>query len=170
LQLDAWADEVRPRMKNIEGIQQALHLSKFMCSELGFQGNTERYYNPNNSYLNWVIDHRKGIPITLSVVYLLLAKRLDVPVYGVNMPAHFVVKYEDADQEVFLDLFHGGLPFQRSEGEAFLQTAGIAAQDTHFEPTDTKTILLRMVRNLLHIAHETNQPQMQADLERLLLL
>ena len=165
---DDVAEQVRPRVDKAEGFERSETLTRFMFGELGYLGNQEAYYDPDNSYLNRVIDRRTGTPISLSIVYLSLAKRLSLPIYGVNMPAHFVVKYEDADVEVFLDLFNGGVPFTKEAGVRSLKKVGIPPQPQYFDAARPNDILLRMVRNLVHIARDTRQPQTLADLLRLL--
>ncbi len=166
--LDELAGQVRPRIDKAEGFERSETLTHFMFGELGYLGNHKEYYDPDNSYLNRVIDRRTGIPISLSIIYLSLAKRLGLPIYGVNMPAHFVVKYEDADVEVFLDLFNGGVPFTKEAGARSLKKVGIPPQPQYFDAARPNDILLRMVRNLVHIARDTRQPQTLADLLRLL--
>ena len=166
--LDAMAGRIRPRIEGAEGPQRAVILCAFMCEEMGFTGNEQDYYAPHNSYLNWVLDHRRGIPISLSVIFLLLARRLDLPVFGVNMPAHFLVKYLDEEHEVFLDLFNGGGPVTREEATQFLKRASIPPHPSHFEAADTHLILLRMVRNLFSIAHAQRHTRHAADFARLL--
>ncbi len=166
--LDDLALAVQPRIEAASGVERAFILSQYLCQELGFSGNREHYYDPNNSYLNWVVDHRMGIPVSLSVVFLLLGRRLGLPIHGVNMPAHFLVKYEDGRNEVFLDLFNGGTPFLKEDGLRFLLKAGIKPRPEYFAAADTRNILLRMVRNLLAIAHETSQQQMLEDMMQLL--
>ena len=166
--LDEFARQIRPRIERAQGYERAEILAQFMCERLGFIGNHEEYYDPDNSYINRVISRRTGIPISLSVVYILLAQRLDLPVYGVNMPAHFVVKYQDEHEEVFLDLFNGGVPFTREAGVRSLFKIGITPQPAFFRAATTAEILLRMVRNLVIIARDAGQQQAYADLRRLL--
>ncbi len=166
--LDALAEAVRPRVLPVAGYGRAEVLTRFMFDDLGFAGNRAHYYDPENSYLNRVIDRRLGIPLSLSVVYLLLARRLGLPVYGVNMPAHFLVKYEESRDEIFIDLFQGGVAFSKEDGVRSLLKAGITPHAQFFEAASEKSILLRMVRNLVLIAEETNQPQSLSDLRRFL--
>lgn len=166
--LDEMAESARKHISGSSGVAKATALCSYFCHELGFQGNQEQYYDENNSYLNWVLDHRRGIPVSLSAVYLLLGRRLDLPVFGVNMPGHFLVKYEDRQSEFYLDLFNGGTAVARSEWVHFLVTAGIRPRPSFFAAADSRTILLRMARNLAAIAYQTNEPQVLADLNRLL--
>ncbi len=166
--LDEFAAQIRPRIEKAHGYERAEELSRFMCERLGFIGNHEEYYDPDNSYINQVINRRTGTPISLSVVYMLLAQRLGLPVYGVNMPVHFVVKYNDDEAEVFLDVFNGGVLFNREAGARSLIKVGITPQPQYFRAATAKEILLRMVRNLVIIARDAGHEQTQADLRRLL--
>ena len=167
-QLDDLAEQVRPRVRELQGFERSETLTRFMFDEWGFLGDHQEYYDPDNSYINRVIDRRRGIPIGLSVVYLLLAKRLGLPIFGVNMPAHFVVKYEDEENEIFLDLFNGGVPFTKEAGVRSLRKVGIPPHAQYFDAARPTDILLRMVRNLVHIAREARQQQTLTDLLQLL--
>jgi regulator of sirC expression with transglutaminase-like and TPR domain len=166
--LDEWAEEARPAVQHARGVERAFALAEMMYDPLGFAGNEEQYYDPNNSYLNKVIDRRLGIPISLSVVYLLLGERLNLPVYGVNLPAHFLVKYVDDHGEAYIDLFSGGEYVSKEACLRFLLKAGVKPRPSYFQAADERAILLRMGRNLLAIAHETKQSQMADDLTALL--
>jgi regulator of sirC expression with transglutaminase-like and TPR domain len=167
-QLDAFAEEIRPQIEAEDGAKRAMTLASFLCDELGFQGNDDHYYDPNNSYLNQVIDRRLGIPISLSVLYVLIGRRCKLPVYGVNMPAHFLVKYIDRDGELFIDLFNGGSYVTKEECIRFLLKAGVQPHSAYFSAADAQDILLRMGRNLLAIANDNGQEQMVEDLSLLL--
>jgi regulator of sirC expression with transglutaminase-like and TPR domain len=166
--LDDWAERVRPDVDTASGAERAHVLARFMHRQLGFSGNQEHYYDPNNSYLNRVIERRTGIPISLSVLYLLLGQRLGLSVYGVNMPAHFLVKYKAAEGEVFIDLFNDGTIVTQDECIQFLLRAGIRPSASHFASADPTAILLRMVRNLLHLARESGQDELAHDLAQLI--
>ncbi len=166
--LDAFADRIRRRVANASGSGRAMTLASFFCEELGFTGNQKHYYDYRNSYIDWVIDHRVGIPISLSVVFLLIAERLDLPMYGANIPLHFLVTYADAHSELFIDLFHGGTPLNRTHVRRFLREARVQITEEHFAETSARTILLRMVRNLLFIARRHDDAARAADFARFL--
>ena len=166
--LDAWAERVRPDVEAAQGAKRAIVLAEFVSDTLGFTGNREQYYDPNNSYLNRVLDRRVGIPISLSVVVLLLAKRVDLPICGVNMPAHFLVKYAGPGGELYLDPFNDGAIIQKEECVRFLLKAGVRAHPRFLSCASPADILLRMGRNVLAIAEETNQKETAAELSRLL--
>jgi regulator of sirC expression with transglutaminase-like and TPR domain len=165
--LDALADAARPAVEAADGGEQALALAQVLGEEHGFDGNRENYYDPNNSYLNRVLDRRTGIPISLSVVYLLVAGRLDLPMCGVNMPAHFLVRYADGRQDLLLDPFNGGQVVSRETCVRVLLRAGIRPAPAYFDCAPAKAILLRMVRNLRTIAENAGQTATAEELRSL---
>ena len=83
-------------------------INNYLFDELGFSGDEENYYDPQNSYLNRVVDRRKGNPINLSLLYLLLARRLKLPVAGIGLPGHFICRYQSTSDEIYIDAFHDG--------------------------------------------------------------
>jgi regulator of sirC expression with transglutaminase-like and TPR domain len=115
----------------------------------GFRGDQSDYYDPRNSYLNEVIERRRGIPITLSIVYLAVGARLDLPVAGVNAPGHFLVRCGDA----IVDPFDGGRTWTRAAFEDHLRQLGATDPGRHAErllrePPQTRDILTRVLANL----------------------
>lgn len=166
--LDAWAEELRPETAQADGLDRAFLLSTYLCDRLGFTGNEAQYYALHNSCLDWVLDHRAGLPISLGVVYLLLADRLGIPAFGVDMPAHFLVKYDDGGQSIFLDLFHGGTPVRTDEAVQFLLQSGIDPHPSYLNAAPPRAILLRMLRNMVHAAARAGDEQAETDLRRLL--
>ena len=166
--LNRMAEDIRPKVEAAQGVGRAFVLSNYLCNTLGFQGNNENYTDPNNSYINCVLESKKGIPVSLSVIFLLLGKRLGLPVYGVNMPAHFLVKYKDHRHEVFYDIFNGGNPLMREQCKEFLLKAGIKPRPNYFRAANGQTILLRMICNLLAVASGKNQTRFQAELSHLM--
>jgi regulator of sirC expression with transglutaminase-like and TPR domain len=102
--LDALAAALRARLEDLRPRGVIAALNRLLFEEEGFQGNTEDYYDPRNSFLNDVLDRRKGIPITLSAVYMEVGRRAGMDVEGVSLPGHFVVRAEG----LLVDPFHGG--------------------------------------------------------------
>src|SRR5262245_22504528 len=108
-QLDEIAAAVKAQVQEGDSPRDVVaKINDVLFEQFGFRGNEDNYYDPRNSFFNDVLDRRLGIPITLSTVYLEIARRLNFPLVGVGMPGHFVVKYVDRDQEFFLDPFHNG--------------------------------------------------------------
>ena len=122
----------------------------YLFEELGFRGNEADYYDPRNSCLDAVLDRRLGIPITLSVVYMEVARRLGQPVSGIGLPGHFIVQYDDGRYSTFIDPFHGGKPLTAEECRALAREVGvdIAAEPATLQPVTNRYILVRMLNNL----------------------
>ncbi|NJN70597.1 MAG: hypothetical protein HC801_10200, partial [Nitrospira sp.] len=151
-QLNMMADEVRARIGCRASGEEAVNaLNRYLFTEQGFKGNTKNYYEVENSYLNCVMDRRIGIPISLSAVYLFLGQRLGLPVFGIGMPGHFLVKYESERYKIFIDCFNGGALLTEKNCARFLTEAGYGFDDKYLQKSPVPAILSRMVKNLLAI-------------------
>jgi regulator of sirC expression with transglutaminase-like and TPR domain len=147
--LDDMAHEVRDRLgRRASGEEAVKTLNRYLFTEQGFRGNTRNYYEAENSYLNRVIDRRTGIPISLSVVYLLLGQRLGLPVYGIGMPGHFLVKFEAERYKIFVDCFNAGALLTEKDCARFLMQAGYGFEERYLQKSATAAILSRMLKNL----------------------
>src|SRR5688572_27415290 len=101
--LDTHATELRQRLELVSGIDEILDtINKYLFAELGFAGNEQNFYEADNNYINRVLDRRTGNPINLSLVYLFLARRLQLPVVGIALPGHFVCRYQTSSEEVYI--------------------------------------------------------------------
>jgi regulator of sirC expression with transglutaminase-like and TPR domain len=130
----------------------ALHrLREFLFEEEGFRGNTDDYYDPRNSCLKDVLDRRIGIPITLSLVMMEIGRRVGLPIVGVGLPGHFVVRADVAAEPVLLDPFDGGAIVTHEGAAALVARAlgrSVALTEAHFAPVGRRQILTRMLLNL----------------------
>ena len=117
-----------------------------LFGDTGFRGNEADYYHPDNSCLNRVLETKLGIPITLTVIYLEIARRLAKPVYGVGLPHHFLVKYDDPDYTAIIDPFHSGAILDEAQCCQLLQVESL--DRSLFEPVDRRYIAMRMINNL----------------------
>ncbi|MGE3816276.1 MAG: SirB1 family protein [Nitrospiraceae bacterium] len=158
-QLDGMACELRGQIgSRVSGEETVKALNRYLFTEQGFKGNTKNYYELENSYLNRVIDRRTGIPISLSAVYLLVGKRLGLPVHGIGMPGHFLVKYESDKYKIFIDCFNGGALLTEKNCARFLTEAGYGFEDRYLQKSPTRAIVTRMIKNLLAIYSKLNDP------------
>jgi regulator of sirC expression with transglutaminase-like and TPR domain len=165
--LDTMAQEVRARIGlRASGEETVNALNRYVFAEQGFKGNTKNYYEVENSYLNCVIDRRVGIPISLSVVYLLIGQRLGLPLFGIGMPGHFLVKYESDRYKIFIDCFNGGALLTEKNCARFLTEAGYGFDDKYLQPSPVRAILSRMVKNLLSIYAKLDEPVKTSRLTR----
>jgi regulator of sirC expression with transglutaminase-like and TPR domain len=129
-------------------------LNEYLFGELCFSGNHERYEDPRNSCLNEVLERRTGIPITLSVVYMEVARRAGLAVDGVNFPGHFLVRCADGARELIIDPFHEGAVLSEHECRRLLQrhTGGdIPFRRSLLAPAARHDIIARMLMNLKRI-------------------
>ncbi len=152
-----------PGMDPRQAIQM---INQHLFKELGFKGNTQDYYDPDNSFLHQVIDHRVGIPISLSVLYLLVGQRLNVPVVGVGMPGHFIVRLQA--EPVFIDCFNQGVILSQHDCAKFLQDYGVDFDSHYLDPIPNEQILARMLRNLVTIYQKRDEYQQAERFNRLL--
>jgi regulator of sirC expression with transglutaminase-like and TPR domain len=149
-------------------------INQYLYDDLGYAGNVEDYYDPRNSYLNDVIERRLGIPITLALVYLEVARRIDFPMVGVGMPGHFLIRPDIADTEIFIDAFNGGeIMFPQDCQERLTQfyQQPVQLQPEFLATVSKRQILARMLANLKYIY--LNQQELEkalAAVERILLL
>jgi len=150
--LDAMAVEVQERLpREPYPLRIIQTLNRYFYEDLQFCGNTESYYDPRNSYLNQVIDRRTGIPITLSLVYLEVAKRIDFPMVGVGMPGHFLIRPIGEEMQLFVDPFHQGeVLFEQDCQERLSQTYGrpMALRPEFLEAVSPPYFLARILMNL----------------------
>ncbi|WCL49860.1 transglutaminase-like domain-containing protein [Leptospira sp. GIMC2001] len=136
-------------------------LIRVLVEEEGLSGDQDRYDLPENSYLSQVIRTKIGIPISLSVIYILVGKRLGLPLYGTNMPFHFLLFYDSPDYTTYIDPFHGGVLLDRNTCEKFLESHGFDPTQKYFARTSTSSILKRMFRNLINIYRKTGWKEME---------
>jgi regulator of sirC expression with transglutaminase-like and TPR domain len=156
--LDTIAEEVLDRIgTRVSGEETIKTLGRYLFTEQGFRGNTKNYYEPDNSYLNRVIDRRTGIPISLSVFYLLIGKRLSLPVHGIGMPGHFLVKYEAERYKMFVDCFNAGALLTEKDCQRFLMQAGYGFEDKYLQHSSMRAILVRMLKNLVAVYDKMNE-------------
>ena len=149
-ELEAMAHEIRPRLAAASRRPVRL-LCRYLFEDMGFQGNNEEYYDDRNSYLNEVMDRRKGIPITLSAVAMAVGGRAGLEVVGVGLPGHFVAKAVADGEEVLFDPFHGGRVLTPADCERLvLQSAGVAFEATPdaLRPAPLGFIVTRLLTNL----------------------
>ncbi|WP_297336965.1 transglutaminase-like domain-containing protein [Algoriphagus sp.] len=143
--------EVWTAFKNDLGpYDQIKIINSVLFNTLRFSANTKNFHSPANSMLSAVLDTKKGNPITLCAIYLLVAQKLGLPVYGVNLPNLFVLTYQSDDITFYINAFNKGLIFRRQDVVNYLEHLKIPPQDSFFEPTDSMQIILRSLRNLGH--------------------
>lgn len=121
-----------------------------LFNKLKFGANTKNFHSPGNSMINIVLETRKGNPITLCVIYMLVAQKLKLPVYGVNLPNLFILTYRDNQNNPFyINAFNRGLIFSKQDIENYIHELHLVPQNSFFEPCDHLEIVRRALRNLI---------------------
>lgn len=162
-QIDQWASELRTSVIVGDARQTVEVINAHLFQKLGFHGNTENYYDPDNSFLHRVLDRRLGIPISLSVLYLLLGRRLALPLAGVGMPGHFIIKWEDdhdASDEFYIDPFNQGRILTAEDCADFLKRSGFGFSPQMLATVTSRHILARMCNNLVGVYRQADNSEM----------
>jgi len=153
--LDEIAHAVQQKRSPLESpVETVGKINAVVFDAYGFRGNTEDYYDPRNSFFNDVLDRRVGIPITLSTVYIEIARRLNFPIAGVGMPGHFLVKYWDRREEFFIDPYNRGQILTRDDCRQRLHESygdAVEFNDRLLARATNRQIVWRMLNNLKDI-------------------
>ncbi|HEY5824655.1 MAG TPA: transglutaminase-like domain-containing protein, partial [Cyclobacteriaceae bacterium] len=118
-------------------------------NKLRFGANTKNFHSPGNSMINVVLESKKGNPITLCVIYMLVAQKLKMPVYGVNLPNLFILTYRDEHHTFYINAFNRGLIFSKQDIENYINELHLVPQKSFFEQCDSLEIVRRALRNLV---------------------
>src|SRR5688572_9647184 len=142
---EAWL-EFKP---DLYPFDQVKVLNGVLFNKLKFGANTKNFHSPGNSMINVVLETHKGNPITLCVIYMLVAQKLRLPVYGVNLPNLFILTYKDPNHTFYVNAFNKGLIFSKQDIENYIHELHLVPQPSFFEPCDNVDIIRRALRNLI---------------------
>ncbi len=169
--LDHFAEMVEPTIRyRLDERRKMKQLIKFVFEDLNFGGDTEDYHNPANCFMDQVINRRRGLPISLSMIVMFLAQRLEMPFFGVNMPIHFMLNYVSEKEEVLIDPYDNGAIVTYDQCYFFLKKNNIEPRPDHFKIASDLEILTRCIRNLIHSYERKEMPERVEDLKNLLAL
>lgn len=167
--LDDLASQIGSDIAYTPSVNEKMQIMlQYFFRDLRFRGDSKDYHNPDNAYLDRVIDRRKGLPIMLSCTMMFLARRLNLPFYGVNMPIHFMLMYETHNQEILIDPFDGGTIVTYNQCCYFLKKNGVKPKSEHLEKADEADVLARCIRNLIHSYAKLQDEKRVEDLRKLL--
>ncbi|MEW6470151.1 MAG: transglutaminase-like domain-containing protein [Bacteroidota bacterium] len=160
---------------NLTALEKVRVINHIIFDIHGFSGNTMNYHAPQNSYINTVLETKKGNPLSLSILYAIIAQDLGIPIYGVNLPEHFVLAYVDAglsedqgDKVLFyINPFSRGSVFSKKEVDSFLRQLRLPQQPAYYEPCSNTDIIKRMLRNLINSYEKLGYTDKVAELEKL---
>jgi regulator of sirC expression with transglutaminase-like and TPR domain len=142
----------------------------------GFSGNINNHRDPQNSYLSQVLETKKGNQISLAIIYSIIAQKLDIPVYGVNLPQHFILAYLDESMQnefeggilFYINAFNKGLIFGRRDVDMFLKQLNLKFDKQFYEPCSNTDIIKRVIRNLVSAYEHLGSSEKVDELNELL--
>ncbi len=165
--------------ENLTALEQVKVFNRIFFEKYGFAANHENYHSAQNSFVNKVLESRKGNPLSLSMVYLIVAQALDMPVFGVNLPEHFVLAYtgrafdpvtlkmEDNKVLFYINPFGQGQLFSTQGVEKFIKQLKIESSPKFFNPCDNRIMILRAINNLVAAYSFSAETENQKDMEAL---
>jgi regulator of sirC expression with transglutaminase-like and TPR domain len=172
---DRMVADLQPRIAKMHyPLKVVQEINQYLFAEQGFCGNDSDYYNPRNSFITDVLERRLGIPLSLSLVYMVICDRLGFPMDGISFPAHFIIRPRHPDLEIFIDPYNKGeILFPEDCAAKLTQLYGyeIPLQPEYLEPVSMRRILDRLLTNLKLIYLRRREPDKAlAAIERSLML
>jgi hypothetical protein len=178
---DVWL-ELNDKLTALEQVKIINHI---LFEVHNFSGNTQNYHAPQNSYINNVLESKKGNPLSLSLVYLIVAQDLKIPIYGVNLPEHFVLCYKDVHQLMtvktkrdeamiaegilfYINPFSRGAVFGKGQLDVYLKKMNLDIQLSHYQPCSNLEMVKRLLRNLIFSYKKLGYVEKQEELKQLL--
>jgi regulator of sirC expression with transglutaminase-like and TPR domain len=171
--LDDYAGVLRNRVAKRSSALEVLNECNYLFfEEFKYRGNQTKFMDPENSYIHRVIERKNGIPISLAVLYLLVVDtRLKLPFSGASAPGHFLIRYDglsshSVSEPLFVDAFNGGVILRERDIKRYLDTSGLPFNRAFLDPATPRSILLRMIRNLIIVFNEHGNVSGRAAFER----
>lgn len=165
---------------NLTALEKVKLFNHFFYGIYGFAGDKDTYHYPDNSFINRVLESKKGNPLSLAIIYMLVAQSLDMPVFGINLPGRFVLAYtgneanfEDPDKGLkqkilfYIDVFSGGNLFSAQDVQEFIKTSGQEPAPEFIEPCTNMVIVRRLLNNLSDAYNRSGHTARVEDVERL---
>ncbi len=163
---EAWL-EFKPDLYTFDQVKV---LNGVLFNKLKFGANTKNFHSPGNSMINVVLETRKGNPISLCVIYMLVAQKLKLPIFGVNLPNLFILTYKDDKTQFYINAFNKGLIFSRQDIENYIHELHLTPQSSFFEPCSSLEIVRRVFRNLIMSFDKMGEHGKAEEVKELLLL
>ncbi|HEY9117507.1 MAG TPA: transglutaminase-like domain-containing protein [Roseivirga sp.] len=153
---------------DLHPVDQIKLLNSVMFNKLKFGANTKNFHSPGNSMLSVVLQTKKGNPISLCVIYMLVAQKLKLPVFGVNLPNLFVMTYKQGDMQFYINAFNRGLVFSKKEIDEYITNLRLSPHDRYYEPCDNFEIVARVLRNLKNSHEKLGHTEKVDEVEQML--
>jgi regulator of sirC expression with transglutaminase-like and TPR domain len=162
--------------ENLTALEKTRVINHILYHIHGFSGNSRNIFAPQNAFINHVLDTRKGNPITLGIIYMALANSLDIPVYGISLPKHFILGYADPlyqsltnEKEIlfYINPFNKGAVLGRREIDYFLKQQQITPQKSYYSPCTNQDIIEKLILNLIYSYEKLGYPEKVADMKKM---
>jgi regulator of sirC expression with transglutaminase-like and TPR domain len=140
-----------------------------LFTKLKFRANTKNFHSPNNSFLKSVLESKKGNPISLSVIYMLVAEKLGLPIYGVNLPNLFIITYKSEEVQFYVNAFNRGLIFSKKDIDNYLANLNLTPKPIYYEPCSNEDIIKRVLRNLIMAFEKLGEHHKSEEVKELLI-
>jgi regulator of sirC expression with transglutaminase-like and TPR domain len=161
--------EIWPHISDdMNPVDQIKAINSVFYGELNFGANTKSFHSASNSMINIVLNNRKGNPITLCVIYLLLARKMGLPLYGVNLPNLFVLTYKKDPLQFYINVFNRGIIFSKTDIEHYIAQLNIQSKESFYQPCTNLEIIQRVIRNLILSYEKAGEPEKIKELELLM--
>lgn len=148
--LNDLAAELKEKLSSVADHTEILRRTiSFFADEKGFSGNKHDYYNEQNHYINKVLDNKTGIPISLSIVYLLVGKRINLPIRGIGLPGHFTLRFSFGSTYVYFDPYNAGKILTIDDCKELVKNLGFTFTEEYLTPVSNTQILERSLRNII---------------------
>lgn len=176
IQQDVWIE----LNANLTAFEQVKVINHILFTVYGFSGNTADYHAPKNSFLSEVLETKKGNPLSLSMIYTIICQNLDLPIYGINLPRHFVLGYLDryslyktgdifsSDVLFYINPFSSGSVFAAGEIDHFLEQLKLEKDDKYYRPSSNVVIIQRALNNLIFSYNKEGNSEKVAEIQQLL--
>ncbi len=162
--LDVWV-QMRENMHPADVLNI---LNTTIFEDLGFEPNVKSFHSPQNSLFNQVLSERTGNPVSLSCVYILLAQKLDIPLYGVNLPNLFVTLYDLPGRPFYVNVFNKGQIFYKRDIDDYLKQMNLEPRKEYYQACTHIEIVTRVLTNLAFAYQKSGQPELEEQVNRIL--
>ena len=158
LVLDQLATEASNQIKDKKSPEEAVKaLTHFIFVEKEFKGNSENFFDPDNTYFSQMLKHKRGIPITLSALCVFVGQRLGLPIVGVGLPGHYIAKYDSLSQPIYFDPFEKGRILSWADCVKLVERMGYHFEEHYLVTSTNRETLARMMNNLIVIYNKSSQ-------------
>lgn len=171
LEMDQLYYEVWPQMReDLHPMDQVKVLNSVLFDQLKFGPNSKNFHAVNNSFINQVLSTKKGNPISLCILYLWIAQKMGMPIYGVNLPNLFVLTYQQKGLQFYINVFNKGLIFNKTDIDNYIAQLNLTSNEMYYAPCSNIEIIRRVLRNLVMAYEKAGEPAYQEELNTLIQL